>query len=432
MDIIPLKFTDEQKRIWKANFAPDSTPDQWALFIDECERRALIPNTHVVFSLRNASEYDTITNQWITTKKVAFITTINALRLLVDRYSDAHPERAFKGYGATTYYYSATAEVDCDFLEKKVPLPNRAPHAVSIEVKRKDWDSPYFVVARYDACVQMRTVDGKEVPTPMWVRRGPEQVAKCAEAIGLRAIAPEEVGGLYLKEELEASLVQEAVPVAQVVRTVQPPAPNVAPAVNQAAATDDAPLREGEKPSAPVDLVLPAPVAMPQPRDFGGLFANTEPPPVEHTTTMFPPTPITEVLPPAGPGLVAPTLPPAFIATDADLPAALLVEVPAKEEPVVVPPPPPVALAPALATGDDRLVTGPEYQAFMQRTTTVYHNILQKGLFKGSSTILQSYLLRDTGKTRLKQLTLAEFTTKVSALESATPEDAVVLIKGEK
>lgn len=424
----PLKFTEDQKRIWKAAFAPTATADQWALFIEECERRALIPNTHVVFSLRNANEWDAVTQQSVSVKKVAFITTINALRLLVDRYSDAHPERAFKGYGSTVYYYGQP-ETD-DLAEKKVPLSGKIPHAVSVEVYRKDWDKPLFVVARYDACVQLKRSGNNQVPSAMWEKRGPEQTLKCAEASALRAIAPEELGGLYLKEELEASLEQPetaapAVAPAPPVALAVPPV-NQAPAVaviSAPAAANPAPISASAteaaiKPATPAPTtpatpaptpVTPAPEAAIKPAKSSvepapgglfaapgaavgaalpgpGLFANTTPPDPANETRPFPPAP---VLDPLDKRLAAgevgilkiPDSPDTrhaipFVAADGDLPSIFFEQpVPASGTTVpnpgpapapVVPPAPP---QPAEATPAPAAPTGPQPATQAERNT---------------------------------------------------------------
>ena len=81
----PLKFTEEQKRAYRAIVAPNATDAQWEYFCTECQRRNLIPGTHVVFQVRPAKEWNAQLQQQVTVQKVALVTTINALRLIAER-----------------------------------------------------------------------------------------------------------------------------------------------------------------------------------------------------------------------------------------------------------------------------------------------------------------------------------------------------------
>ncbi len=95
-----LHFSDAEKASYRAVYVPVGTSDaQWNIFLTECERRALIPGTHVVFQLRNTMEWDPNLQQKVPVKKVAFITTINALRLIADR------SKRYRGHRGFLYYY---------------------------------------------------------------------------------------------------------------------------------------------------------------------------------------------------------------------------------------------------------------------------------------------------------------------------------------
>lgn len=487
-DTAPLKFSEEQKRLWKATYGPNATPDQWGVFIEECERRALIPNTHVVFSLRNASEYDTVTGQWVKTKKVAFITTINGLRLLVDRYSDAHPERKFDGYGATTFYYGQP-DTD-DFLEKRIPLPGKIPHAVSIEVYRKDWRLPFLAVARYDACVQTKKKGDDQVPTEMWEKRGPEQLQKCCEAFAARAIAPEELGGLYLREELEAALDEVTAPETPKAAPAPLPVAAVAPAVNHAPATEGPSPKE----SAPANLVLPAPATVgvvipttqpaapykpaiqpailpgattvsagntavksapladikpatdplhplfsaavapfapggvfdtPAPAPAPSLFDTTQRPNPADETHIFPPAPAT---PAPAPVVVAP-VPPAPAPQPAETPKPA-------PEPVPQAAPAPVAAAPTPtpAPNDPNAPATPEQlQKLSGRMARLCRDVLPKGGIpdRQAGELVKNYFVRSAG-VPYKKIPFARLMELLTVLESQpTPEAAAKLVKGE-
>src|SRR5260370_678246 len=180
----PLKFSEAEKATYKANFCPrDAAPEQWNLFIQECERRTLIPGKHVVFRLQPSNEWDPATRQKVFTKKVVLITTIDALRVIAERGGQ------YEGHRPFVYHYAEGATGT--FSESKIPL-GRIPHGVGVELFRKGWREPLYAFERYDAYVQLVERDGKKVPTSMWEKRGEEQLAKCSLAGGLREIAPED------------------------------------------------------------------------------------------------------------------------------------------------------------------------------------------------------------------------------------------------
>jgi len=59
------------------------------------------------------------------------------------------------------------------------------------------------VPARFEAYAQyFSDGDNGQKLNSTWANRGPEQLEKCAEALALRKAFPEELGGLYLQEEL--------------------------------------------------------------------------------------------------------------------------------------------------------------------------------------------------------------------------------------
>ena len=220
-----IRFTLEEKIAFKAAFAPaGATDDQWNLFINECQRRAMVPGKDVIFQLRSSKEYDRDLKRDVYVKKVIFITTIAGLRLIADRSGK------YEGHGPFIFYY---LDEDGSMRESKIPL-GKIPHAVSVEGYRKDWKVPLFATARYDAYVQLKGDD--KVPTQMWKTRGEEQLAKCCEAGMLRTVAPEECAGLLINEELGNDGVIDKEEVKEPVTPAVIPQATVAPPVNQQAA----------------------------------------------------------------------------------------------------------------------------------------------------------------------------------------------------
>ena len=412
----PLHFTEAEKSAYRAAYAPTATEDQWNLFLLECERRALVPGVHVIFNLRASKEWNPTLRQEVSVQRVALITTINALRLIADRSGK------YEGHGPFIFYYGVEGD---DFKESKVPL-GRVPHAVSVEGFRKDWRAPLFATARYDAYCQLKGTGNERRPTMMWSTRGEEQLAKCCEALMLKTVAPEECGGLLIAEELGEAIDrddrQDVSP--SVVEKVTIPTATVAPAVNQApapkvtesvtpapvkapVAAAPAPVDPKPQPSpAPAPVAAPAPAKAPVGAAPGGLFANTTPPDPANETRVFPTVlPVDPLLKAAldaaKPGEVGPTLP-------------------------VAP-----AVTPAATQAGDAPATAVEYHHFTnQRATKIIRDKL-KPLMKeqDASNYVKNYLLKQSGKTGLKQISAVTFERLLKTLEDATPEQCAEIVK---
>ena len=399
----PITFTEQQKSAYRKAYAPTATDDQWNLFVTECERRALIPGAHVVFNLRPAQEYNDALKQKVSVMKVALITTINALRLIAERSGK------YEGHSPFLYYYE---EESGEFRETKIPR-GRIPHAVSVEGYRTGWRVPLFSVARYDAYVQTKKDGNKDVPTKMWSTRGEEQLAKCCEANMLRAVAPEECGGLYLDVELGVDEPGDKTPLEELKeragrvlpsdgKCVVVPQATVAPEVNQSAAPQQvlpqtSPFKEVAQATAAQEprTTMPMKVVMVEPSLFGG----TEP-------IM---TPVPVVLPAAAP---VPT------------PAA-----PEPQTPVTTAPEAPVSPVSSPETSY-RPATADERRLWItQKATKIIRDKLPKAGMKNAGDVIKNYLLKGSGQTVLNNVSCADLVRLIHPLEDATPEAAAEIIK---
>jgi len=417
----PLHFTDAEKAAYRVTYAPTATDDQWNLFINECQRRALVPGIHVVFNLRDAREYNKELKQTVYVKKVALITTINALRLIAERAGH------YDGHEPFIYYY---LEEGGNLKDSKIPL-GKIPHAVSVEGFRKDWKHSAFATARYDAYVQTKDDGGKKVPTLMWATRGEEQLAKCAEAQMLRTIAPEECAGLLITEELGNDAIdREESKEEQSLTPAVIPQPITAPAVNQAAAPSVAvggtgfwhgEQGAGREASAQVTAPAPAVEAKPQPvtaspaqvtpaPEPGGLFANTTHPPPEMETTRFPRDGYTLTEKPAN--LPTPAASPAPAAATPAQPTTAAQ---------------PVAAAP---TGDAPadLKT---FNDLTSRAAKIVRDKLPKSGMKETeaASLVKNYLLKGSGSASIRAIGALAFEKLVKNLEEATPEQAAATVR---
>lgn len=80
------------------------------------------------------------------------------------------------------------------------PMEGGFPSFARLKVYRKDWSRPAVGTAYWSEYVQ-RSKDGG--PTRFWKEMPRVMLAKCAEAIAMRKAFPEDMGGLYVDEEMQ-------------------------------------------------------------------------------------------------------------------------------------------------------------------------------------------------------------------------------------
>jgi len=197
-----MEFTQEESAAMRAEYGKGATDTQWELFLSECKARNLRPGVHLVFQLRNAKEYDPTVGASTFVKKAYWITTISALRLIAQRTGE------YLGQAEEEYLYLDSAGLPS--VVSNVPLPDpadksvaREPWVVRTKVYRKGFQEPMVGVARFEAYAGTQKVGDKIRLTDMWSKRGAEQLSKCSEALALRKAFPEEMGSLYIAEELK-------------------------------------------------------------------------------------------------------------------------------------------------------------------------------------------------------------------------------------
>ncbi len=194
-------FTEEELRAIREVYAPKATDAQFKVFIMEAQRRRLMPGRQLFFRLQRQREYDPELRERVWIEKPIHITGIDAFRLIAQRtekYAGQQPIVWIYLENASGAARGETAK----FRESTVPLPGVLPYAARATVLRKDFIEPLAAVARWDAYVQtFKDNDGNFKPNAMWSRMGPEQIAKCSEALALRKAFPEDLWGLYIAEE---------------------------------------------------------------------------------------------------------------------------------------------------------------------------------------------------------------------------------------
>ena len=255
-----LELTDAQWASFAAEFCKGFTADQANVCRTFCEIRGLLPGKHIVFQRRNSKEWDETVNAKVATTKIIFITTIDAARLIAQRTGQ------YGGQAPEEYIY-----LDADgspSVVSNIPLPQlpikpgqqalpREPWAVRTTIYRKDFDQPTISVARFDAYAATYTSNNEVKLNEMWARRPGEQLAKCCEMLGLRKTFAEELGSLFISEEIKPD--QEEVVKQPISPAVAIPSLPEVPKVDQTPATGTATPRPGEKVTVETKPVEPEP-----------------------------------------------------------------------------------------------------------------------------------------------------------------------------
>ena len=197
-----LTFTDAELQALRKEYAANVSDSGFILWIEECKRRRLVPGRDIVLQIRSVKEYDEEQKKKVFKQKAVYITTIAALRKIAER------TQQFGGQLPSQWVYlddsgAPTIVSDVPLPKKDKPKEIREPWAAKATIRRKDWQEPVTVPARWGAYAQFfRTEEGTFL-TSTWATRGPEQLEKCAEALALRKAFPEELGGLYIAEEMK-------------------------------------------------------------------------------------------------------------------------------------------------------------------------------------------------------------------------------------
>lgn len=174
-----VSYTSEQINVIKSTVAVGASNEELGLFLTVAQRSGLDPFTKQIHFVK----------RWDSKQKRevgAFQVGIDGFRVIAAR----NP----RYQGRVGPWWAGK-----DGAWRELWTDDAPPFAAKVGIVVEGYAEPVFATARWAAYVQT-TKEGN--PNRFWNTMGPEQLAKCAEALALRIAFPNDLSGLYTHEEM--------------------------------------------------------------------------------------------------------------------------------------------------------------------------------------------------------------------------------------
>lgn len=167
------QYSPEEIKAFKSVVSGDLSDTEFTVFLTTCKRINLDPFARQVYAIKRGS-------------KLSIEPSIDGFRLIAERSNE------YQGQDLPLFCDEKGNWVDV-WLKKEPPV------AAKVTVHRKGYH-PFTAIAKYDNYKQN---------SPTWTKMPEVMLAKCAEALALRKAFPNDLSGLYTREEMAQADVED-------------------------------------------------------------------------------------------------------------------------------------------------------------------------------------------------------------------------------